>query len=108
MLADLTRTFPDVFDPRRLLTEVGQWLLKDVAGRCIWISAMAGAYRPVESYLKPDVTLQDPAIQRVLREHGSFRCGFQDVFVMGGGGCGVWYPWTSPERSVLAGRGFRY
>lgn len=68
VLADLTKTFPDVFDPERLLTEDGQKLLNDVAGRCIWTSAMTGAYRPVEAYLKPGVTLQDPAVQRVLRQ----------------------------------------
>lgn len=68
VLADLVKTYPDVFDPQRLLTTEGQELLKDVEGRCIWTSALTGSYRPVNSYLKPGVSLDDPDIHQVLVE----------------------------------------
>ncbi|MFQ6398857.1 lipase family protein [Nocardia sp. KC 131] len=68
VLANLTKTYPDVFDPQRLFTTEGQELLNNIQGRCIWTSAASGAYRPVNSYLKPGIALEDPEIQRVLVE----------------------------------------
>lgn len=67
-LANLSRSYPEAFDPAEYLTPEGQELLKNVRGRCVWTSAITGAYRPVSAYLRPGKSLDDPAIHQVLVE----------------------------------------
>ena len=62
----LSKNFPDVFDPKRILNDEGQQLLADISGRCLYSAVGTGIYRPIGDYLAPGRSLQDPDVQEVL------------------------------------------
>ncbi len=67
--AGLSRNYPDVFDPKKLLTPAGQKIVADLQSRCVYTAALTGMWRPIDEYLKPGTSLQtNPAVMKVLRE----------------------------------------
>lgn len=103
VMTGLVKTHPEVFNPERLLTPEGQALLKNISGRCIYTSAMTGAYRPLGDYMQPGVTVNDPEVMRVLAEQSLGRPeNLPDVPIFMWHG--IWdelLPWPDAIKSVV-------
>ncbi|MFH5206717.1 lipase family protein [Antrihabitans sp. NCIMB 15449] len=68
-VSGLAREYPD-FDEvlRSNLTEDGLRVLEDLSDRCLYTTFFTTLPRPVGEYLKDQAVLQNPVLQRVLRE----------------------------------------
>ncbi|NNG98148.1 lipase family protein [Gordonia araii] len=67
--AGLSRSYPEVFDAKKLLTRDGQRIVADMQSRCVYTAAMTGMWRPIKEYFKPGMSLETtPEVMRVLRE----------------------------------------
>ncbi|RMI30551.1 lipase family protein [Nocardia stercoris] len=68
--AGLAREYPDIFDPKKLLTPEGQAIVADVAHRCVYTAALTGMWRPIQDYFQPGMSFDDaPGVADVLREN---------------------------------------
>jgi hypothetical protein len=68
--AALAREYPEVFDPKELLTPEGQGLLADFQRRCVLTTAPSGMYRPLSAYFQPGKSLATtPEVMKVLEDN---------------------------------------
>lgn len=68
--AAVAQQYPDVIDPKKLLTPAGQQIIADMKHRCVYSAALTGAWRPIDEYFQPGKSLDtEPAVRKVLEDN---------------------------------------